>query len=171
MTQPVQPLFSNKDLFALIWPLITEQLLSITVGMIDIIMVGSLGEAAVSGVSLVDNIQVLINNLFAALSAGGVVVCSQYIGQNRKDLSSKTARQLIYTVFALAAAFAAIGLLGHQRILPFVFGKIEADVMRNAQTYFVVMMFALLPMGIQRLRRALPRTREFKDFNVHSRAD
>ena len=155
MSQAEQPLFSNKDLFALIWPLIVERLLNITVGMFDIMMVSSLGEAAVSGVSLVDNIQLLIENLFAALSTGGVVVCSQYIGKKRLDLSSKTARQLTCTVFLLAAALGAAGLLGRRAILPLVFGKIEADVMQEAQTYFVVMMFALLPMGIYNVCAAL----------------
>ena len=149
------PLFSNRDLFILIWPLIVEQLLALTLGMADIIMVGSLGEAAVSGVSLVDNIQILLNSLFSALATGGAVVCSQYIGKKRHDLSSKTARQLIYTVLALALLIAAAGLLGRRAILPLVFGKIEADVMSNAQTYFVVMMFAMPAMAVYNACAAL----------------
>lgn len=148
MAQTVRPLFSNRDLLALIWPLVVEQLLGLTLGMADIIMVGTLGESAVSGVSLVDNIQILLYSLFSALSTGGAVVCSQYIGKNRQDLSSKTAKQLIYTVFLLAAAIAAIGLLGRHKILSLIFGKIEADVMKEAQTYFAVMMFAMPSMGI-----------------------
>ena len=149
------PLFSNRDLFVLIWPLVVEQLLALMLGMVDIIMVGSLGEASVSGVSLVDNIQILLNSLFAALATGGAVVCSQYIGKRRLDLSSKTARQLLYTALALSLLAAAIGLLGRRAILPLVFGKIEADVMSEAQTYFAVMMFALPSMAVYNACAAL----------------
>ena len=170
MAQIEKPLFSNRDLFALIWPLIVERLLAIAVGMFDIMMVSALGEAAISGVSLVDNIQILIENLFAALSAGGVVVCSQYIGRNRPDLSSKTARQLVYTVVLLAAGLGAAGLAGRRALLPLVFGKIEADVMQDAQTYFAVMMFALLPMGIYNVCAALFRAQGNSRISMYTAA-
>lgn len=148
-------LFSNMDLFVLIWPLILEQLLALTVGMADIIMVGTLGETAVSGVSLVDNIQILINSIFSALATGGAVVCSQYIGKNRPDLSSKTAKQLIYAVILCALAMSLSGLATRKQFLPLIFGKIEADVMKEAQTYFFVMMFALPSIGLYNACAAL----------------
>lgn len=136
-------LFSNRDLWRLIWPLLIEQLLSITLGMADIIMVGSLGEVAVSGVSLVDNIQILINNVFAALATGGAVVCAQYIGRKESAMVSKTAKQLIYAVVFTAVVLMAFGLATRKPLLSLIFGQIEADVMANAQTYFMLMMFAL----------------------------
>ena len=151
----IRPMFSNRDLLLLIWPLIAEQFLSLTVGMADIVMVGRLGEAAVSGVSLVDNIQILLNNLFSALSTGGAVVCAQYIGKNRPDLSSRAAKQLVYTVSVFSVTLAAAGLLFRNGLLPFVFGKIEADVMQEAQTYFLVMMFALPSIGMYNVCSAL----------------
>ena len=151
----IRPMFSNRDLLLLIWPLIAEQFLSLTVGMADIVMVGRLGEAAVSGVSLVDNIQILLNNLFSALSTGGAVVCAQYIGKNRPDLSSRAAKQLVYTVSVFSVTLAAAGLLFRNSLLPFVFGKIEADVMQEAQTYFLVMMFALPSIGMYNVCSAL----------------
>lgn len=61
-------LFSNKDLKKLIWPLIIEQLLTVLVGMMDTIMVASVGEAGVSAVSLVDSIMILIIQIFAAIA-------------------------------------------------------------------------------------------------------
>ena len=77
-------MFTNRDLYKLIIPLIIEQLLAVTVGMADVMMVATAGEAAVSGVSLVDMMSVLIINIFAALATGGAVVCAQCIGRKQK---------------------------------------------------------------------------------------
>ena len=91
-------LFSNRDLTALLIPLVIEQLLSVLVGMADSIMVASVGEAAVSGVSLVDNIMVLLINVFAALATGGAVVAGQYLGQKQRKKASQAATQLIWFI-------------------------------------------------------------------------
>ena len=90
-------LFSNKDLRKLIVPLILEQALAITVGMADTMMISSVGEAAVSGVSLVDMLNNLIISVLAALATGGAVVTSQYIGAGKREDACRSARQLIYT--------------------------------------------------------------------------
>ncbi len=77
-------LFSGGDLKRLILPLIVEQILAVSVGMVDTMMVSSVGEAATSGVSLVDMVNILFINIFAALSTGGAVAASQYMGQKRR---------------------------------------------------------------------------------------
>ena len=89
----MEPLFSGKDLRKLIIPLIFEQALAITVGMADTMMISSVGEAAVSGVSLVDMINMLMFNIMAALATGGAVVTSQYLGARRKEDARKSANQ------------------------------------------------------------------------------
>lgn len=86
-----EKMFSNKDLVQLVIPLIIEQLLTITVGLADSIMIASVGEAAVSGVSLVDSVMVLLINMFSALATGGAVVAGQYIGQKKHIMACKTA--------------------------------------------------------------------------------
>lgn len=131
-------LFDNKALVALIIPLIIEQLLAILVGMADSIMIASVGEAAVSGVSLVDNIMVLLMNLFGALATGGAIVAGQYLGQKSEDEARKSANQLVWFVTFLAIIISVIVYVGHNLILHGVFGKIAPDVMKHAKTYLLI---------------------------------
>ena len=85
MTVSEKPLFSNRRLSKIIIPLLFEQYLAILVGMADTVMVSSVGEHAVSGVSLVNNLSAVMLNLFTALAAGGGIVTSQFIGAKRPD--------------------------------------------------------------------------------------
>ena len=96
------PLFANRDLLRLLWPLVIEQTLAALVGMSDTVMVSSVGEAAISGVSLVDMINNLIINVFAALATGGAVVTSQFLGARKPQDASRSAGQLV-TLSALLA--------------------------------------------------------------------
>lgn len=131
-------LFTNKALAALILPLIVEQFLAVLVGMADSVMVASVGEAAVSGVSLVDNIMILFTNLFAALATGGAVIAGQYLGQKNGKLASRAATQLIWFTMILAVVIMAVIYGGKWFILHVVFGEINADVMGHANTYLVI---------------------------------
>jgi putative MATE family efflux protein len=135
-------------LWLLIWPLLVEQLLQITLGMADIVMVASLGESAVSGVSLVDAINVLLTQIFAALATGGAVVCSQYIGGKRHDMANKTAKQLLYTITVIAVVILVIGAVFYKPLLSIIFGKVEDDVMSASRTYFIITLFALPGIAI-----------------------
>lgn len=85
-------MFTNENLKRLILPLVVEQILAVTIGMSDTIMVSSVGEAAVSGLSLVDTINILLINIFAALATGGAVVCSQYLGGRDRDRACVSAK-------------------------------------------------------------------------------
>lgn len=131
-------LFDNKALLSLIIPLIIEQLLAVLVGMADSIMIASVGEAAVSGVSLVDQIMVLLINVFAALATGGAVVAGQYLGQKNRKLGCQAATQLVWFITISAVVITAIVYGCKYFILHGVFGRIEADVMAHANTYLMI---------------------------------
>ena len=131
-------LFDNKALAALIIPLIVEQLLAVLVGMADSIMVASVGEAAVSGVSLVDNIMVLLINAFSALATGGAVVAGQYLGQGNKKGACKSATQLVWFITICALVITILIYVFKYWILHGVFGQIEPDVMKHANTYLMI---------------------------------
>jgi len=129
-------MFSDKALSRLILPLIMEQLLTVTVGMADVVMVSAAGETAVSGVSLVDSINVLLVNLFAALATGGSVVCARYLGQKNREKACVAANQLLISVLLVSSILAAIALAGNSLILHIIFGKVEKEVMQAAEIYF-----------------------------------
>lgn len=131
-------MFSNRYLYKLIIPLIIEQVLTVTVGMSDVIMVSSIGESAVSGVSLVDMINVLIINVFAALATGGAVVSSQFLGEKDRTKACESANQLIIVTIFISLIITLFCILFRKVLLTLVFGKIDADVMNNAIIYFMI---------------------------------
>lgn len=137
-SQIKNPLFSRQALIRLMVPLIIEQLLMMTVGMADTMMVTTAGEAVVSGVSLVDNINILIINIFSALSTGGAVVVSQYIGRQDMEKARSAAKQLIYVTLIAGVGLMGAALLFRQHILHLVFGNISQEIMDSALIYFLL---------------------------------
>ena len=129
-------MFDNKQLKALIIPLVIEQLLAVTVGFADTIMVSNVGEAAVSAVSLVDSINILLINVFSALATGGAVVAAQFIGQGSQKKAREASQQLILITAVLASLIMVLSLIFNQSILSLVFGKVDSEVMSNAVIYF-----------------------------------
>ena len=138
MQTKLEKQFTNGQLLRLLWPLVIEQALSALVGMSDTVMVSSVGEAAISGVSLVDMINNLIINVFAALATGGAVVTSQFLGARHPDDARRSAGQLVALSGVLGLAVMAFCLVFRQGMLRLFFGQIEDDVMAAAMTYFLI---------------------------------
>lgn len=114
-------------------------------GLADSIMVASVGEAAVSGVSLIDTIMVLILNIFTALATGGAVIAGQFLGKKRDEMACKSTNQLISFTLKASLIIMLLCYLGRNFITHVVFGKIEADVMYNCNVYMMIV-FASIPM-------------------------
>ncbi len=148
-------LFSNRDLVSLILPLILEQTLAITVGMADTMMVASVGEAGVSGVSLMDMVNNLIFSVLAALATGGTVVVSQYLGGNRKAEARNAAEQVLLTVSSAAVILAVFTGLFREGLIRLLFGSIEPDVMEAALTYLTISALSYPFLGIYNAYAAL----------------
>ena len=149
------PLFSRQALIRLIIPLVIEQFLLMSVGMADTVMVTTAGEAAVSGVSLVDGINLLLIQIFAALSTGGTVIVSQYLGRQDYDNARTAAKQLLYTVTIVSTALMVVALVFREHILTLVFGKTEPDVMESALAYFLSTALAYPFMAVYNAGAAL----------------
>ena len=138
MSEKRERLFSNGDLRRLIVPLVVDQVLVRTVGMVDTMMISSVGEAAISGVSLVDMINMLINAVFAAIATGGAVIASQYLGHRERDKACEASSQLMLVTLLSALIITALTLLTRRPLLSILFGQIEADVMAAALTYLTI---------------------------------
>lgn len=130
--------FDNKGLLGLLFPLIIEQLLAVTVGLADSIMVAKVGEGAVSAVSLVDSINILIINIFAALATGGAVVAGQYLGRKEPEKSCKSGEQLILFVTITSVLVMLLIYLGKSFILNILFGNVDPIVSRYCNTYLLI---------------------------------
>ena len=135
-------LFSNKSLIRLIIPLVIEQGLTILVGMADGVMVASVGEAAISGVSLVDMIAAVILVLFAALATGGAVVTSQFLGARNLEKAQRSAGQLILMAVSLGVLIMVPCLVFSEQLLMLCFGAIAADVKAAGLIYLRITAFS-----------------------------
>lgn len=131
-------MFDNKALFLLLVPIIVEQLLNSLMGMVDTMMVSTVGSEAISAVSLVDSFNNLIIQIFSAMAAGAAIICSQYLGSGNEKESNKAARQVVLTVVAISVGLTLICLAGRERLLQFIFGEVETQVMDNCLVYFLI---------------------------------
>lgn len=151
-------LFSNRDLRAMIVPLFLEQLLVMLVGMADTLVVSYAGEAAVSGVSLVNQFNTIFIYLFTALASGGAVIISQYVGRNDEGNAGEAASQLLSfsTLFSLAVAL--IVLAGNERILRMMFGRVEDSVMEACVTYLRISAYSYPALAVYNSGAAIYRS-------------
>lgn len=132
-----QPMFTNAALRQLIIPLILEQLLAMTVGLAAVVMITSVGEAAVSGVSLVDSLNVLIISILSALCTGGAVVCAQYIGRQQPENARISAKQLVYISMIFSIVIGAVLLASPQFFIHLIFGTVDYAVAESARVYLI----------------------------------
>lgn len=141
-------LFSNEDLKKLVLPLFFEQLLMVLVGVVDTFMVSYAGEAAVSGVSLVNMFNTVFIYLFSALSAGGAVVVSQYIGSRDREQGKLSCGQLMMTSTVFSLLMMGIVLLWNRPILHLLFGEVEPEVMEACRTYLRISAYSYPAIAI-----------------------
>ena len=136
--KPVKTEFTSLELRRLIIPLVIEQLLGITVGLLDSVMVSQVGEAAISAVSLVDTVNVLLVSAFAALATGGAAIAGQYLGRKERDKAGHAGEQLLLFMIEASLLIMLLFYLGKGFVLNVVFGQVEPDVAAYANTYYLI---------------------------------
>lgn len=151
-------LFSDKALKKMIIPLFLEQLLMALVGIADVFVVGFIGEAAVSGVSLVNSFNTIFLNLFTALASGGAVVISQYIGRREMDHAGKAATQLLTASVLLSVAISIVVFVGNVSLMRLLFGRVEEEVMDACVIYLRISAYSYPALAIYNAGAALYRS-------------
>ena len=121
-------------------------------------MIASVGESAVSAVSLVDSIMILIIQIFAAIATGGAVVAGQFLGAKDEDRACQSANQLILFISVLSIAVMGLVYLLRGFILHQVFGKITAEVMAHSSTYLDIVSLSIPFIALYNGGAALFRT-------------
>jgi len=150
--------FDNKTLRNMIAPLFLEQFLLLAVGLADTLVISHVNEAAVSGVTLTDQFNIVIIYLFAALSAGGAVVISQYIGRKDNSTAGESASQLLMFSILLSVFLMVATLIFHREVLEFLFGRVEPDVMDACITYLKISALSYPALAIYNAGAALYRS-------------
>lgn len=150
--------FGNRELFALILPILVEQLLTMLVGIADTLMVSYAGEAAVSGVSLVNQLNNVFIFVFGAVASGGAVVASQYIGRNDRENGVAASSQLLMITVLISAFLMGISILFRSQILSLLFGRVEPDVMEASLTYLVITALSFPALAVYNSAAALFRS-------------
>ncbi len=151
-------IFSNGDLKSLIVPLFMEQLLAVLVGVADTFMVSYAGEAAVSGVSLVNMFNTIFIYLFSALAAGGAIVVSQYIGSKDQVNGNLSSGQLLMTSTVFSLFITGVVLVLNRQLLKLLFGEVEPDVMEACVTYLQISAYSYPALAVYNAGAAMHRS-------------
>ena len=160
-------IFSNRDLKNMILPLFLEQLLVMLVGMVDTFVVSYAGEAAVSGVALVNQFNTIFIYLFTALASGGAVVICQYIGRKAMDNAGESASQLLLFSTVFSVIISALVLLGGEWLLRLLFGRVEPDVMAACVTYLRISAYSYPALAVYNSGAAIYRSLGKTDVTMY----
>lgn len=131
-------MYTKEQIRRLLIPLMFEQVLNALMGSVDTIMVTNIGSAAISAVSLVDSLNILIINVFAAMATGGAIVCAQYLGSEQKEKANQALEQLIFTVALISLIITIPCILFRRPLLTLIFGSVEKSVMNNSLSYLFI---------------------------------
>lgn len=147
-------MFSNRDLRKLLIPLILEQLLSGLMGIADTMMVTTVGDTAISAVSCVDSINMLVLYLVSALATGGTIICSQYLGRKERGNAILAGQQVFLVAITLSVAIMVVFLLFRRQLLVLIFGQVEQSIMNQAMDYFLITIISYPFLALQQTSAA-----------------
>ena len=151
-------MFSNEALRKMIVPLFLEQFFVMLVGLADTFVVSFAGEAAVSGVSLVNSFNTIFIFLFTALASGGAVIVSQYIGRKQLDRAREGISQLLMISVLFSVFVSIVILVSKEALLSMMFGSVEPSVMEACIVYLRISLYAYPLLAVYNAGTALYRS-------------
>jgi len=159
--------FSNNELKKIIAPLFFEQLLVMLVGIADTLVISYAGESAVSGVSLINQFNMIFIYIFTALASGGAVVISQYIGNNNKENAEKSSGQLLMISVVISIIMGILVIIGNKTLIELMFGKTESSVMEACITYLRISAYSYPALAVYNSGAAIYRSLGKTSVTMH----
>lgn len=163
-----EPLFKRKQVYEIIIPLILEQVFMAAIGMFDVIMVSGIGEEAISAVSLVDFINQLVTSVLTALSTGGAIVCSQYLGRDNRSDAEAAVQHLVMLAVLSGTIVMGVAFLGNSWLLRVIYGAIDENVLGKARVYFALSGFSYPFVALFCCSAAVMRTLGYTKLSFHT---
>lgn len=151
-------LFTDRQLKEMILPLLFEQFLMMLVGLADTFVISYAGEAAVSGVSLVNSFNTIFIYLFTALASGGAVIVSQYIGSGKNENATEAVSQLLMISTVFSVVIMVIVLAGNELMIAGLFGRVEPEVKSACVTYLRISAYSYPALAVYNTGAALYRS-------------
>lgn len=162
--------YSNTQLFRLIVPIIIEQFLLMVVGIADTMMISHVTEAAVSGVSLTNQLVNVFLLVFTAMATGGAVVASQYVGARDQDNGNLAVGQLLMSTTVISVGIALLLYIFGSQLFSLLFGKVEADVFKAGVEYLNIMLISFPSLAIYNscagVYRSMGKTRTIMNISM-----
>ena len=135
-----------KSVIYLAWPVIIQSILQVSVGTIDIKMVGTVGVDAISAVGTSRNIVMILMVLVMAISTGTTAMVARFVGSGNKKGASVAAGQAFILSLLLSVFIVPVGLLTNEYSLRLL--GVHENVLKLAMDYmrvfFVAVPFFLL---------------------------
>ncbi len=139
-------------------PLVVSLLLEFILGFADSIMVSSLGESAISGVSLVDSLMQFLIFAFSAIASGGAVIAGQYLGNKEITKACDSCNQLVWFSGIFSLVVMIFVYIFRVYIFSLLFGQISEDVWNHANNYLMIVMITVPFIAIYNSGAAIFRT-------------
>ena len=135
-----------KTVLALVVPMALQNLINVGVTAADVIMLGAVGEKALSGASLAGQIQYIMTLFLFGLTSGATVLTAQYWGKGDRDAIEKILGMAVKAAVCVTALF-TVSALAVPELLMQVFTN-DPVVVSEGVKYLRIVAFTYIMMGV-----------------------
>ena len=135
-----------RNVFALVIPMALQNLINVGVTAIDVVMLGKVGETALSGSSLAGQIQFIMMLLFFGITSGATVLTAQYWGKKDTRTIEKILGMGLSVSLVVAAAFTIVALLIPETLMRIY--SSDAEVITEGARYLRIVGLSYLCIAV-----------------------